>query len=41
MRDYLDKIVFYACCMVLFLMGFAGGAITVWGLILIIWRLFT
>lgn len=36
MKRY-DKIVFYACCLVLLLMGFAGGVITA---IFTIWILF-
>lgn len=41
MKNKLDEIVFYACCTVIFLLGFAGGALTLFGIVLMIWRLLT
>ena len=41
MRDYIDKIVFYACLLFIALGAFAGGVITAVGIIIIIWRVFT
>ena len=41
MRDYIDRIVFWACITVLAIMSFAGGVITALGIIILIWRAFT
>ncbi len=38
MREYYDRIVFWACITVLAIMSFAGGLITTAGIIYCIWR---
>ena len=35
---YSDKIVFYACLIFLLLLGFAGGLLTAFGVIFMVWR---
>lgn len=40
MRDYYDKITFWACLIFLALCSFAGGFITAICIIITIWRLF-
>lgn len=41
MREYIDKIVFYACLIFIGIGAFAGGLITAVGIIILIWRAFT
>lgn len=41
MKDYYDRIVFYACLIFIALGAFAGGVITAAGIIILIWRDFT
>lgn len=40
MRDYIDRIVFYACLIFIALVAFAGGVITAAGIIILICRAF-
>ena len=35
---YSDKIVFYACLIFLLMLGFAGGLLTAFGVVLMVWR---
>ena len=41
MKNYYDKIVFYACLIFIGLGAFVGGLITAAGIIILIWRAFT
>lgn len=41
MRNYIDKITFWACLLFIALGAFAGGLITAVGIIISIWRWIT
>ena len=40
MRDYYDRIVFWACFILLAIMAFLGGLLSAFGIVLWIWRVF-
>jgi len=36
--NHYDKITFYACLIFLLLLGFAGGLLTAFGVVFMVWR---